>query len=326
MPDRPLVLIPQTVHQDAVALLQEHCEVLCSPRDSSGVDLFDGIETCDAVLIRTAQLTGARIRSASRLKVIARHGVGVDNIDLDAATACGIPVVNTPEANSVSVAEHVIGMMLASVRMMHEADAAVRKGEFSFRDGRTGIELNGRRLGIVGLGRVGARVAGIARHGFQMDVWGYDPYLPPSRFSELGIRACATIDELVASCDFVTLHLPLTPETRNTIDARRIAMMKQGAVLVNCARGGLVDESALVQALKSGRLRAAAIDVFESEPPPQDHPLYKLPNVLLTPHMAAHTEEAMRRMAMGAAERILEVLEGKPPRDVVNPDFVKQIS
>jgi len=321
--DRPRVLVPQTIHPDAVALLAESCEVVCGPRGPEGMDLFDGIEACDAVLIRTAKLSGDTIRRGTRLRVIARHGVGVDNIDLAAATECGIPVVNTPEANAVSVAEHVIGTMIAAVRMIHEADAAVRRGEFSYRDGRTGIELSGKRLGVVGLGRVGSRVARIARLGFDMVVAAYDPYAPRLLFEELGVEAAASVDELIAASDFVTLHVPLTPQTRNLIDARRIEAMKQGAVLVNCARGGLVDEAALARALVSGKLRAAAVDVFDDEPPPPDHPLFGVPNVLLTPHMAAHTQEAMWRMAMGAATRILEVLAGKAPRDVVNPDYMR---
>lgn len=320
MPDKPVVLLPQPVRPAAIEYLQNFAEVVLGSPESEKT-LFPLLEECQAILIRTADLPARLIERASNLKIIARHGVGVDNVDLDAATKRGIPVVNTPDANSMTVAEHVMGMMIASVKAMALGDAKLRQGQFEFRNSHMGVELYGKTLGIVGMGRIGTNVARIAKHGFSMEVLAYDPHLPEERFASFGVEPVQDLNDLLPRVDFLTLHLPLIDETRGIIGPNELDLMKKTAVLVNAARGGLVDEFALAEALSQGRLRAAALDVFDDEPPSATSPLFKAPNLLLTPHMAAHTEEAMHRMAMGAAERIIEVLQGGPPRDVVNPDY-----
>ncbi|HYM02421.1 MAG TPA: hydroxyacid dehydrogenase [Stellaceae bacterium] len=271
-------------------------------------------ERADALITRTTPVVAADIVRARHLKIIGKHGVGTDNIALDAARARGIPVVNTPGANADAVAELVLGMALACARHLVAADHALRAGTLSRLPLPNGRELSGRRLGVAGFGQVGRRVADLFARALRAPVAAFDPGVSAEAIRAGGAAPVASIDALLAESDIVSLHLPLTEETRGLIGARALALMPAGAILINTARGGIVDEAALAAALRRGKPAAAASDVFVTEPPPTDHPLLALPNFVATPHIGAATEEALDRVGLLVAEQVLEVLAGKPPR------------
>ena len=282
---------------------------------------FEGLRAAlretDAIVIRSGtQLTAAALDDQPRLKAIVRAGVGVDNIDVPTATRQGIVVMNTPGGNTVSTAEHTMALMLALSRNVAPACAGMKAGRWD-RGQYTGAQLAGKTLGIVGLGRVGLAVAQRAL-GFDMTVLGFDPFLSADRAAELGVESVARLDDLWGRCDYVTLHTPLTPETRNVVDATALAKMKKGARVINCARGGLIDEPALAAALDSGHIAGAAIDVFEPEPPPADHILVHHPKVLVTPHLGASTEEAQISVAIEAAGLLIDFADRGQVRFAVN--------
>ena len=287
---------------------------ILSQPDEAG--LLREITQADALLVRMP-ITAQAVRAGKRLRVVARHGVGLDYIPVDVCTELGIPVTFTPDANTESVAEHVIGSMLSLAHRMAPADRAIRRGNWSWRDTNIGLDLFGRTLGIIGFGRIGSRVAEVASQAFRMQVLVHDPYLPANFSAAHGVTR-ASLDELLIKSDFVTLHAPLTPETRHLLNSARIGSMKRGSFLINAARGGLVDTEALAKALSTRHLAGAALDVLEDEPPKSDNPLLGLENVLITPHSAALTEEAMSRMGMTAAEDIVRVLRGETAINVAN--------
>jgi len=253
------------------------------------------------------------------LLVIARTGVGVDNVDLRAATSRGVAVVNTPDAPSLSTAEHAVSLILALAKR-HRAGGRILGSGGSLQNQPPGMELRGKVVGLVGLGRVGVAAAGICQHGFGMKVLAFDPLLTPERAVSLGVVMCTEVDELLRESDFVSLHLPATPETRRLIDARALAIMRPGAYLVNCSRGSVVDEAALIEALQSGRLAGAGLDVFDPEPPSPSNPLLSMEQVVSTPHTASYTDDARRAMGLAAVEQVLAVLEGRRPGNLVNPE------
>jgi D-3-phosphoglycerate dehydrogenase / 2-oxoglutarate reductase len=272
----------------------------------AGAELIAALSGVQALLVRGAtQVTAEVLRGAQDLRVVARAGTGLDNIDVAAAKERGVTVLNTPAANAISVAELVFGMLLALERHLVDAAYDLRAGRWE-KTKYSGHELHGRTLGLVGFGRIGREVAVRAR-AFGMTVIAHDPVLDrwPSEFEWVRSR---TLDQVLAESDVVSLHLPLTSETRGLVDAARLARMGPQAVLVNCARGGVVDESALHDALAAGRLRGAALDVFAVEPAPPGHPLLSLPNVIATPHLGASTAEAQDRAGVEAAERVIEAL------------------
>ena len=269
----------------------------------------------DALIVRSqVNVDAAAIAAGTRLKVVGRAGVGVDNIDLDAATRGGIVVVNAPTANTLAAAEHTLALILALARRVAAADASVRRGEWR-RAAFMGTELGGKTLGIVGLGRVGLAVADRAR-AFAMTLLGSDPIVGPDVAAAHGVRL-VEVDELISQSDIVTLHVPLVAQTRGLLDAARLARMKHGALLINVARGGLVDEAALADALSAGRLGGAALDVFEQEPL-GDAVLVSAPNTVLTPHLGASTAEAQDRASLEVVEGVLDVLAGRPATFQVN--------
>lgn len=315
------VLIVQPIHESGVALLQEHFDVAVAS-DPSVETVIREIQGVEGVVVRTAPFTREIMEAAPELKVIARHGVGVDNIDVKAATERGIVVCYTPEANAVSVAEHTLIAMGALAKRVLQHDRATREGRWEVRNEYRAFDLSGKTLGLVGIGRIGSQVARKARAAFDMEVIAYDPYARPEAAEALGIALEDDLDRLLSRADVLSLHTPLTPETRGLIDQRRLSLMKPSALLINFARGGIVDEQALYEALKQGTIAGAALDVFEQEPPPADHPLYALDNVLLSPHSAALTAECVVRMATGAAEGVRDVLLGRTPRWVVNPEVL----
>jgi D-3-phosphoglycerate dehydrogenase len=270
----------------------------------------------DALIVRSAtQVTAELLGIAGRLRVIGRAGTGVDNIDLEAATRAGVVVINTPGGNSIAAAEHTFSLLLALARHVAQANRELRDGRWERRK-YMGVELAGKTLGIVGLGRIGREVAHRAL-GFRMDVLGYDPYVSDV---DRGVRS-VELDELLARSDFVTLHLPVTPETRHLIDADRLECFKPGARLINCARGGLIDEAALYAALESGRIAGAGLDVFESEPP-EDRRLVDHPRVVATPHLGASTQEAQDRVGIEIAEKVRNYLDSDVIVDAVNSPAV----
>ena len=266
---------------------------------------------CDGMLVRNDRITRKIMDACPRLRVIGRHGVGVDTIDLNCAKEKGIRVTNTPLANYNAVAEHTIHMILSLARHARETEQAFYGGDFDVRSRITNTELAGKALAVIGCGRIGRSVAKKAALGLDMNVTVYDPDIAPGDKGE-GITAAGTAQDAVRGADFVTLHLPLTDATRGMVDGAFIAGMKDGAYLINAARGGIVDGGAAAEALRSGKLAGAAFDVLEDEPPRRDDPLFAFPNVILTPHNAAHTAEAFRKMSLHAAMGIDEVLSGKP--------------
>jgi D-3-phosphoglycerate dehydrogenase / 2-oxoglutarate reductase len=272
----------------------------------------------DAIISRKGKITAEQMqKSTSRLKIIARTGVGVDpsRVDLEAAKEFKVWVTNQPGSNSVSVAELVFGQMIALVRHTFEANKAVKENRWGEYLKYIGTELAAKTLGIIGMGNIGTRVAVRAR-AFEMDFLVCDPYIPESHVTALGGKLVG-LNELLAESDIVTIHCPLTAETNGMIDERRLALMKASAYLINAARGGIVNEDALWSTLKQRKIAGAALDVVENEPPAKNHPLVRLDNVVLTPHIGALTFEASKRGEWGAAEEVIRVLEGKKPKNPV---------
>lgn len=272
-------------------------------------ELLEVIGGYDALVVRSqTQVDADVIAAGKRLKVIARAGVGVDNVDLDAATRSGIVVCNAPQSNIISAAEHTVAMLLAVARNIPQAHAALSAGRWE-RSRWTGTEVYGKTLGVLGLGRIGSLVAKRCQ-AFGMDVIAYDPFLAPDRAARMDVELLPTVEAVLSRADFVTVHLPRTPETANLLDADRLALMRPEARLVNVARGGIIDEAALAAALQSGQLAGAAIDVFAAEPL-ADSPLFGLPNVVLTPHLGASTSEAQDKAGTQVAEYVTLALAGE---------------
>lgn len=306
------VLIPQDVAEEGKHYLRERGHELVIGSGISIDVLKEQIRDCDALLARTAPYPGEVLRAGKRLKVIGRHGVGVDNIDLRVADELGIVVTNTPEALASSVAEHVLGLIIALARNLVCLDRAVRQGDFAIRTRLFGVDLAGKTLGVMGLGRIGSCVARKAAAGLDMQVLGYDPYVAEESVP-VGVRRVDDWEQMLRAADFVTIHLPLNEKTRGLIGAREFKLMKRTAYLVNTARGDIVNEDELVEALRAEEIAGAALDVYEKEPPAEGDPLFGLENVVLTPHNASLTKECMARMSLHAAIGIDEVLSGREP-------------
>jgi D-3-phosphoglycerate dehydrogenase len=273
----------------------------------SGAALQEALRVADGVIVRSGtRLTAELLENPGRLKAIVRAGVGVDNIDVAAATRVGIVVMNTPGGNTVSTAEHTITLLMSLARHIPAADASVRQGKWE-RTKFVGTQLAGKILGVIGLGRIGREVARRAA-GLDMKVVGYDPFMAPDKAAQLGIESLPDLNQLLPRCDFLTVHTPLTDETRNLIGERQLSLLKPGARVINCARGGIINEEALAAALRAGHLAGAALDVFVQEPPPADHPLLKLPNVVVMPHLGAATVEAQASVAYEAAQLLVDFL------------------
>ncbi|MDQ3812839.1 MAG: phosphoglycerate dehydrogenase [Armatimonadota bacterium] len=310
----PEILICDPIADNGIDILKRvaHVTVKTGLKED---ELVAEVPRYDALMVRSqTKITRPVIEAASKLQIVGRAGVGVDNIDVDAATERGVIVVNSPAGNTVAVAELTLGMMLALVRRLVPASLSMARGEWK-RSKFLGNQLYGKTLGVIGVGRIGVEVTRRAQS-FGMKILGYDPFLTSERARQLNIEA-TTIDEILKRSDFISLHVPLTKETKNLINRESIATMKDGAYIVNCARGGVIDEAALYEALKSGKLGGAGLDVFEQEPP-QDSPLRELENVVLTPHLGASTEEAQVEVALDVARQIVEVFSGRPPQSAVN--------
>lgn len=318
---RKKVLIVQPIHESGIKLLRKEVDVILAP-DSSVETVCKEIKGIHGVIVRTAPFTREIIESADKLEVIGRHGVGIDNIDIEAASRRGIPVVNTPNANMVSVAEHTMGFILALAKRLVISDKATRGENFAIREEFAAVDLDGKTLGIVGAGRVGSTLAKKCKAAFNMRLLAYDPYLSPEKAKEMGVSLCDSLPELLKESDFVSIHVPLTKDTRDLIGEKELKLMKPTAFLINVARGGIVGEKALAKALKEKWIAGAATDVFSQEPPAPDNPLLKIENIILSPHMAALTKECVIRMATGVAEGVLDVLRGNKPKYIANLDFL----
>lgn len=309
------VLVKEKIAESGVELLRQSFDVDLG-LEMSEEELREAIGSYDAILVRSAtQLTPELIERAERLKVIGRAGTGVDNVDIPAATRRGIVVANAPESNSVAAAEHTLALMLALCRNVPQAHGSLSGGAWE-RPKFKGTELYGKTLGVVGFGRIGQLVAKRAQ-GFEMDVVGFDKFVSAERFRELGVEGAESVEDLLGRADVVTLHVPKTPETVNLIDAAAIEAMRDGARLVNCARGELVDLDALLAGLESGKLAGAALDVFPAEPF-TEHPLFERDDVVLTPHLGASTAEAQDRAGVVTAEQVIAALSGGVVTNAVN--------
>jgi D-3-phosphoglycerate dehydrogenase / 2-oxoglutarate reductase len=312
---RAKVLVKEKIGDSGIALLREHFDVDLG-LDWSEEQLAERIGAYDGIVIRSAtKLTAELIDRATNLRAIGRAGVGVDNVDVPAATKRGIVVANAPESNVVTAAEHTMALLLALARNVPQAYASLIAGKWD-RSKFSGVELYEKTLGILGFGRIGQLVAARAR-GFGMRVLAFDPFVSAERYRELGVEKADGVEGLYAQSDFITIHLPKTPETEGFIDADAFAKMRAGVRLLNVARGGLIDEQALQDALDSGKVAGAAIDVFKSEPM-TEHPLFAYPNVVVTPHLGASTAEATDRAGYQSAEQVVAALTGGVVSTAVN--------
>ncbi len=305
------MLVRESIAEAGIELLRARFDV----DEDEVTPLEEIVENYDAIVIRSAtKLTADLIERATNLKVIGRAGVGVDNVDVEAATRRGVVVVNAPESTVVSAAEQTVGLMVALARNIPQAHAALKQGRWE-RSKWGGVELQGKTLGVLGFGRIGQQVARRAV-GLGMEVVAYDPFVADERFKEVGVQYADDVAAVLAVADFLTLHSPLTDETRGMINRETISQMKDGARLVNAARGALVDEAALAEALESGKLAGAALDVFSAEP--YDGPLLALDTVVVTPHLAASTDEAQDRAGVIIAEQVVAALEGGLVSNAIN--------
>jgi D-3-phosphoglycerate dehydrogenase len=316
---RPIVFVPEPIAPAGLELLKPECECVTPWQTGAGDSPCELLYQADAVIVRLFRIDEQDLRQSNRLKVIAKHGAGVDNIDCQAATARRIPVVYTPTANTNAVAEHTLALMLALARQIGPASAAVCAGRFSERNWFQGVELAGKTLGVVGLGRIGGQVARLAHYGLDMSVCAYDPFVTNMNYSGPALIA-DSLEMVLRQADFLSLHVPLTPGTRHLINAQSLQWLKPTCRLINTSRGAVIDEAALVTALNEGRLAGAALDVFETEPLPANSPLCTAARTLLTPHISSSTDEALERMSLQAAQGILAVLHGHRPEFVVNPE------
>jgi len=312
------VLVAEPLSATGLAVLKEAGLAADVKTDLAREQLVAAIGDYDALVVRSATKVDRELLTAGKkLRVVGRAGVGLDNVDVKAATERGILVVNAPSGNVVSAAEHAVALLLAMLRKVPEAQVSLKAGEWK-RTKFVGTELQGKTVGLVGLGQVGARVAARLR-GWQVKLLAFDPYVTAARASELGVSP-VSLDELLAASDVVSLHTPVTPETTGLLNAERLGRMKKGAFLVNCARGALVDDAALVAALDSGQLAGAALDVFAVEPP-KDFALMKHAKIVCTPHLGASTVEAQDRVAVETVEMLAEALKGSPFVAAVNLPF-----
>jgi len=313
-------LVTDSLAESGLEILRNAADVELDYRPGlKGEDLLRAVAESDALITRSGTaVTPELVSAGDRLRVIGRAGVGLDNVDVDACTARGILVINAPTANIMSATEHTMAMLLALCRNIPEAHASVKRGEWT-RSKFMGVELNGKTLGVIGLGRIGTRVT-IRARAFGMNVIAYDPYITDTAFEKVGAEK-ASLDRLLETADFVTVHTPLTDETRGMIGPAEIEKMKDGAVALNIARGGIYDETALADALNRGKLAGAAVDVYQDEPPGKDHPLLNAKNAILSPHIGANTIEAQDRVAVQTSEMVIEALRGSIFVSAVNLPF-----
>jgi D-3-phosphoglycerate dehydrogenase len=319
------VLIVDPIHPRAEAWLATRCDIV-RPAGTENEDLMLALDGCDGLIVGTTRVTAELLRGSDRLRVVAKHGTGTDNIDIAAASERAVVVTNCPGANASAVAEFTLACLLIMLRPIMASAASLRRSAASsgppvpgsHEPSLIGEELSSQTLGVVGWGNIGRRVGGAAK-ALGARVIAYDAMRSASEIQADGVEVAADLDGLLRAVDVLTLHVPLTPATQNLIGVAELAAMKPGASLINTSRGGIVDETALAEALRNGHLRAAAVDTFVEEPPPVDHPLLALSNVLCTPHIGGNTTESLVRMGMCAAQAVVDVLSGRTPKHLVTP-------
>jgi D-3-phosphoglycerate dehydrogenase len=322
------ILVVEHIHQAGEAMMAQKAElVFPQPQNLEGI--LAAIGDCNALVVRNTPITSQIMEAAPKLAVIGRHGVGYDTVDTKAAADLGIPVVYTPAANTESVAELAVGFILALVRKLVQANAAMQSEELlsdtvtmaimTRRKGLISTDIWGKTLGVIGVGRIGSSVSKKMIAAFNMNVLGYDPYVDAETLAGYGVRKVASIEEMIPQCDFVDVHCSGGAETRHLINEHTLALMKPTAYLINTARGTIVDEKALIAALQGKRIAGAAIDVYDPEPPRPGNPLLHMENVIVTSHLGAMTEESLYNMATMVAQGVLDVLEGRQPKYSVNP-------
>ncbi len=315
----PNILIIQPIHEDGMALLEARDDVSFDIIESASIEeMQEKIVDADGVTIRTALLPKEVLEQAERLKVVSRHGVGYDNVDLDHLNSRGIPLALAADANASSVAEHVLFMMLHLAKRGARYDRATRTGDWTLRNSLEAVDIGGRRILILGFGRIGRQVAKLCQ-AFAMKVSVFDPFVPADAIQATGCEPVVDFQSMLAETDVLTVHMPLSEETRNLISNAEFSALPKDAFVINCARGGIVDEHALHKALTSGAIAGAGLDVFDQEPPADDHPLFALENVVFSPHSAGLTLECAKRMAVSTVRNVLAGLDGTlDPAMVVN--------
>jgi D-3-phosphoglycerate dehydrogenase len=324
----PKILVVEHIHPAGEALLAEAGQ-LVFPDSQNSTGILAAIGDCDALVVRNTKITRSILEAAPHLCVVGRHGVGYDSIDITAASTLGIPIVYTPAANTESVAEIAVGFILMLGRRIQRAHIAMQSGTLlsetvtlsvmAQRHGLVNADLWGKTLGIIGAGRIGSSVARKMKAAFNMRILGYDPYLDAGILAGHGVEKVERLEDMLPYCDFVSLHCPGGAETHHMINAARLACLKQGAYLINTARGSVIDEAALVAALDSGHLGGTAIDVYDPEPPLPGNPLLRMDNVIVTPHFCAMTEESLYNMGVTVAQGVVDVLAGRLPQFLVDP-------
>ncbi len=315
-----ICLLVQPIHPSGIGIL-EQAGLEVRQASAARMDVVEReIAPAVAAITRNAGLSRAAMQAAAGLRVLGNHGTGYDPVDVECANEIGLPIIFTPNANVQSVAEHAIAQMMALAKRVRECDRAVREDRFDYRYSRDFYELSGKTLAILGFGKIGRRTAEIGRLAFGMRVLVYSPSADAREIEKAGFEQRASLDDVLAQADIVSLHQRLTPQTRGMFDRRMLSKMKRGAMLVNTARGALVDADALIEAVEGKHLMGAAMDVFEKEPLPSGHPYGGAQNILLSPHTAGSTEEALERTAVETASQVVDVLEGRKPEFLVNPD------
>lgn len=316
---KPVVAVDAYLHKEALESLESTCQVLRCQSGTEGIHAARDARAVAVILGATRQFSASVMDQIPTLIVIARPGIGVDNVDIQAAIQRGIAVVNAPDGPTVSTAEHTLALILALAKR-HKPAVRLLSAGASFTSEPMLAELRGSVLGLVGLGRIGRRMAHMCGMGLGMQVVGYDPYVVPEVATEYGVSLCSDLHDVLRIADFVSLHCPANETTRRMINARTLAEMKPTAFLINCARGAIVDEAALIAALKSGQIAGAGLDVFDPEPPSPSNPLLAMENVVATPHTAGFTEACLREIGLGAVQGVLAVLAGERPPALVNPE------
>ena len=320
MSDKVLVTGPSLAPAAVKLLEAAGLEPVYVPAYAQGEGLIEAVRAARpvAILSRMGRIDAAVFEAAPGLRVISKHGVGVDNINIDLASAHGVPVLVATGANAVSVAEHAMALLFAVAKKIVPLDSGLRAGRWE-KPGFKGRELAGSRIGLVAFGSIARQMAVYAK-AFGMEVVAFDPFCPDEVFASTGVTRAQSLDELISGCDIISLHSPLTDETRNMINAERLARMRPDAILINTGRGGLIDEEALAAALREGRITGAGLDTFAQEPPAADHPFWSEPRLVMTPHIGGVTTAANERVGVDAAQGIIDVLAGRPvpPARIVN--------
>lgn len=317
------ILLSEPIDKAGVDILEGKAEIIVSP-DPSDATVGALLRDADALIVRTAtRISREMIQEARNLKVISRTGGGLNNVDVEAATECNVVVAGVKGAQDRPVAEHAVFLMGALAKQFPYLDGQVRKGNFKSRFEYRPTTLSGKHMGLIGLGRIGRIVADICMAGFEMRVVAYDPYVDAQTMSGWGIRALESMDEVLKTADFVSLHVPATKETTGLMGPEQFALMKPTAFVINTSRGEIIQEGALVEALRSGQIAGAGLDVFEKEPPDQGNPLLEMENVIMTPHTAALSKDTVSKLAEGSALNALSVLDGKAPTFSANWDIVQ---